>query len=142
MQTIIIKLDSRKLKNPDLDIRYTLPEHIEKYTNGKITDNGYDYITNTELGIWLETENSSETFSDVIEIMKKETFHDNDLCESAEVYISTKENAELNECKKVYPVEISDYLTEKFKRKVALMNGMLCETGGKFHENIADYINN
>ncbi|MDE6500923.1 MAG: hypothetical protein K2L10_02420 [Ruminococcus sp.] len=102
MQTIIIKLDSRKMKNPDLDIRYILPERIEKITSGRITDNGYDYITDTELGIWLATENSSETFSDIIGIIKKEMFCNNDLSESAEVYISPKENAEFNECTQVY----------------------------------------
>ncbi|MDE6833344.1 MAG: hypothetical protein K2J39_03715 [Ruminococcus sp.] len=105
MQTIVIKLNSRKMKNPDLNIRYTLPERIEKITSGRITDNGYDYITDTELGIWLATENSSETFSDVIEIIKKETFCNNNLCESAEIYISPKENAELNECTQVYPAK-------------------------------------
>ncbi|MDE6678537.1 MAG: hypothetical protein K2K02_05805 [Ruminococcus sp.] len=102
MQTIVIKLDSRKMKNPDLDIRYILPERIEKITSGRITDNGYDYITDTELGIWLATENSSETFSDVIGIINKEMFCNNDLSESAEVYISPKENAEFNECTQVY----------------------------------------
>lgn len=105
MQTIVIKLDSRKMKNPDLDIRYILPERIEKITSGRITDNGYDYITDTELGIWLETENSSETFSDVIGIIKKEMFCNNDLSESAEVYISPKENAEFNKCTQVYPAK-------------------------------------
>ena len=98
MQTIIIKLDSRKMKNPDLDIRYTLPERIEKITSGRITNNGYDYITNYELGIWLETENAHEMFPTVTEIIQ----NDNNL-KSAEVYISDMENAELNECKKVYP---------------------------------------
>ena len=99
MQTIIIKLDSRKLKNPDLDIRYSLPDYIEKYTDGKITDNGYDYITDYELGIWLETENSEELFSAVIEIIK----NDSNLSESAEIYISREENADFEKCIKVYP---------------------------------------
>lgn len=56
MQTIIIKLDSRKMINPDLDIRYTLPDRLEKITSGRISDNGYDYISKYELGIWLETD--------------------------------------------------------------------------------------
>ena len=56
MQTIIIVLDSKKMNNPDLDIRYVLPDRIEEYSNGLIRDNGYDYISNNELGIWLETE--------------------------------------------------------------------------------------
>lgn len=96
MQTIIIKLDSRKMENPDLDIRYTLPDRLEKITG--IYDNGYDYISNTELGIWLETENAEKMFSVVAEIIR----NDSNL-KSAEIYISDNENAGLNECKKVYP---------------------------------------
>ncbi len=101
MQTIVITLDSRKMENPDLDIRYALPDKLEKITSGRITDNGYDYITDTILGIWLATENAEEIFSVVTDIVEK----DSNL-RFAEVYISDKENAELNECKKVYPTEI------------------------------------
>lgn len=96
MQTIIIKLDSCKMENPDLDIRYTLPDRLEKITG--IYDNGYDYITENELGIWLETENAEKMFSVVAEIIG----NDSNL-KSSEIYISDNENAELNECKKVYP---------------------------------------
>ena len=31
MQTIIIVLDAQKMTNPDLDIRYILPDRIEEY---------------------------------------------------------------------------------------------------------------
>lgn len=33
METIIIKLDSKKLENPDLDMRYDLPDRIAEYTD-------------------------------------------------------------------------------------------------------------
>ena len=56
MHTIVIVLDAVKMENPDLDIRYTLPERIEEYTNNQVNDNGYDYLSDTELGLWLETE--------------------------------------------------------------------------------------
>ena len=42
MSTIIIKMDSQKLIHPNLDMRYTIPDYIQEYTKGKITDNGYD----------------------------------------------------------------------------------------------------
>lgn len=98
MQTIIVLLDSQKMKNPDLDIRYTLPDSLEKITSGRITDNGYDYITGTVIGIWLATENAKEMFPVVTGLVK----NDSNL-KSAEVYISDTENAEINECRKVYP---------------------------------------
>ena len=44
MQTIIILLDPSKLVNPDLDLRYKIPDCIEEVTDGRIQDNGYDYI--------------------------------------------------------------------------------------------------
>ena len=37
MQTILILLDSEKMENPDLDIRYLLPDRIDEYTDGQIS---------------------------------------------------------------------------------------------------------
>ena len=47
-------------KNPDLDIRYILPERIEEITKGLVKDNGYDYLTDNSMGIWLDTDNEKE----------------------------------------------------------------------------------
>ena len=103
MQTIIITLDSRKMDNPDLDIRYILPDMIDEYTDGQITDNGFDYITGDIMGIWLETENASENVDKVISLIESEEILDNDLSRAAEVFISEEECAELEQCKRVYP---------------------------------------
>ena len=62
MQTIIITLDPEKLDNPDLDLRYTLPEQLEQWTHGADTDTGYDYLDDQLLGIWLETESAEEAY--------------------------------------------------------------------------------
>lgn len=103
MQTIIITLDSRKMDNPDLDIRYILPDRIDEYTDGQITDNGFDYITGDIMGIWLETENASENVDKVISLIESEEILDNDLSRAAEVFISEEECAELEQCKRLYP---------------------------------------
>ncbi len=103
MQTIIITLDSRKMDNPDLDIRYILPDRIDEYTDGQIKDNGFDYITGDIMGIWLETENASENVDKVISLIESEEILDNDLSMAAEVFISEEECAELEQCKRVYP---------------------------------------
>ena len=42
MQTIVIVLNAAKMTNPDLDIRYALPDRIQEFTNNEIQDNGYD----------------------------------------------------------------------------------------------------
>ena len=101
MQTIIITLDSRKMDNPDLDIRYILPDRIDEYTDGQITDNGFDYITGDIMGIWLETENAYENVDKVISLIESEEILDNDLSRAAEVFISEEECAELEQCKRV-----------------------------------------
>ena len=104
METIIIKLDSKKMKNPDLDMRYDLPKRIEEYTDNQITDNGYDYISNTELGLWLETDNAEKNAELIIQLLSAETFLDNDLSDIAEIYISDEECAEIENCRKIYPI--------------------------------------
>ena len=101
MQTIIITLDSRKMDNPDLDIRYILPDRIDEYTDGQITDNGFDYITGDIMGIWLETENAYENVDKVISLIESDDILDNDLSRAAEVFISEEECAELEQCKRV-----------------------------------------
>lgn len=110
MQTILIVLNSEKLENPDLDIRYELPDKLERYTNNEIYDNGYDHLTDTELGIWLETQSAKENYGKVMEFFNEHMVCGNDLSGTAKVYISEKEAAQLEECTLVYDGEaiISD----------------------------------
>jgi hypothetical protein len=43
MEKLVLKLDAAKLKNPDLDLRYVIPDLLTECSNGNIKDNGYDY---------------------------------------------------------------------------------------------------
>ena len=78
MQTIIVLLDPTKLKNPDLDLRYNIPDRIEEVSDGSIEDNGYDYIEignrDDILGIWLETESAYENYPVIVKLFKEEKF--------------------------------------------------------------------
>ncbi len=103
MQTILIVLDSEKMDNPDLDIRYLLPDRIQEYTDGQIVDNGYDYLNSDEMGIWLDTDDAAQNVEKVIELIKSEQILDNDLSRVAEIYISEEDCATLDQCRKVYP---------------------------------------
>ena len=103
MQTIGIVLDPGKMSNPDLDIRYDLPERIEEYTDGKVKENAYDYLPDERMVIWLDTEDAQKNVVDVIQLISSEMILDNDLTEAAEIYISTLEQAELDQCTKVFP---------------------------------------
>ncbi len=103
MQTIIIKLDSEKLINADLDMRYKVPDYIETYTDGVITDNGYDYVneSGTELAIWLDTKDAAAQVQNVIHCLKTKRFCGNDLSQTAQIYISEQDCAELEKCTEV-----------------------------------------
>lgn len=105
METILIVLDSKKLENPDLDIIYDLPTKLERYTNNEIYDNGYDYLTNTEIGIWLATKSAKEAYNKLIEFLENHMLCGNDLTATAKIYLSDKEAAPLEECSLVYDGE-------------------------------------
>lgn len=103
METVLIQLDAGKLKNPDLDIRYALPERIEEYTGGAVSDNGYDFINGHVLGIWLSAADAEQAAEAVIRLLQTETFLDNDLSAAAEVWISEEDSAAPEQCRKIYP---------------------------------------
>ncbi len=102
METILIILDSKKLENPDLDIVYALPDKLEEYTHNEIYDNGYDYLTNTEIGIWLATKSAKAGYNKVIEFLENHMVCGNNLLQTAKIYLSSNESAELEECTLIY----------------------------------------
>lgn len=105
MSAIIISMDSRKMENPDLDIRYTLPDRIEEWSQGAVQDNGYDYVDEEGhiLAVWLETEDAEGWWPKVVELLKTEQFCENDLSRSALVLISEESGAEFKKCRQVWP---------------------------------------
>ena len=105
MQTIIITLNPEHMDNPDLDIRYLLPDRIDEFTDGAVTDNGYDYLDNDIMGLWLETEDAAGNVEKIIELIESEEVLENDLSKAACVYISEEDCASLDQCKKVYPAD-------------------------------------
>ncbi len=112
MQTIVIALNPGKLENPDLDLRYAIPDRIEEVTKKAVQDNGYDYIDAPEgqpgplLGLWLETEDAAANWPKILRLFQDERFLENDLSQSAEIYISPKETEKLENCTRVYPTDI------------------------------------
>lgn len=105
MQSIVISMDSRRMENPDLDIRYTLPDRIEEWSEGAVQDNGYDYVDEEGhiLAVWLKTEDAEGWWPKILELLKTEKFEDNDLSQSAQVLVSAKPNAPLDQCRPVWP---------------------------------------
>ena len=105
MQTIIISMDSRKMKNPDLDIRYLLPDRIEEWSGGAVNDDGYEYVDEEGhiLAVWLETEDAEGWWPKVVELLETERFCENDLSETALVLVSQEAAARIEQCRQVYP---------------------------------------
>ena len=105
MSAIIISMDSRKMENPDLDIRYTLPDRIEEWSQGAVQDNGYDYVDEKGhiLAVWLKTEDAEGWWPKIVELLKTEKFCENDLSRSALVLISEESGAEFEKCRQVWP---------------------------------------
>lgn len=103
MQTIIVTLNLDKMDNPDLDIRYVLPDRIDEYTEGEVTDNGYDYLDGDIMGLWLETNDAAGNVEKVIRLIESEEILGNDLSKAAQVFISEEACAELDQCRKVFP---------------------------------------
>lgn len=105
MAAIVISMDSRKMANPDLDIRYLLPDRVEEWSEGAVTDDGYDYVDEQGhiLAVWLETEDVEGWWPKIVELLKAEQFMDNDLSQSALVLISEESGAEYDQCRQVWP---------------------------------------
>ena len=113
MPTIVISMDSRKMENPDLDIRYLLPDRIDEWSEGAVSDDGYEYIDEEGhiLGVWLDTEDAEGWWPRIVELLKTEQFCENDLSQSAQVLISEKSGAEFEHCRQVWPEESKECLS-------------------------------
>ena len=55
-----ITLDPTKLSNPDADLRYLIPDKVSAISDGKISDNGYDYDEEDRMIICLASTDLSE----------------------------------------------------------------------------------
>ncbi len=97
MGRIVIKLNPATLENPDLDLRYDVPEKIVELTDGRIESIGYDYLDDgfDSMAIFMKSDTAKEDLNVVCEILKTHTFCDNQLYESAEIYFSDKTDEEL-----------------------------------------------
>ena len=106
MQTIIVKLDIKKLTNVDLGISDRIVERAEKASGGAVSDGDYGYFSpDGSAAVWLGSENAAEGAQLLAELFGTEKFCGNDLTAAAEIYISEQEHALLFDCTRVYPAE-------------------------------------
>src|SRR5215813_3752830 len=100
MTSIVIKLSSRTLPNPDLDLRYVIPDLLKERSAGIIRDDGYDYGSNdsSNLYLFLTTDNLDKAVACITEVVDHETVLDNRLADHVVVAIREGESFKV-----VYP---------------------------------------
>lgn len=50
---LVISLDPGSLANPDLDLRYEVPDLLVRESKGAFSDNGYDYTEDQHMKLFL-----------------------------------------------------------------------------------------
>lgn len=105
MGSIAIKLNPSKLENPDLDLRYIIPEKIEELTNKKVMDDGYDYLDDEahSMVIFLLSDNPENDVKVVLEIFKNEDFLGNRIYDTGVVAIEKANGYEV-----IYPEQYDE----------------------------------
>ncbi len=51
---LVITLDPDTLPNPDLDLRYELPDMLEELSAGRLKNDGYEYTAGDAMEVYLE----------------------------------------------------------------------------------------
>jgi hypothetical protein len=99
MGTIVIKLVAEALANPDLDIRYALPDLLVERSGGVVRDDGYDYASDgAALLIFLRADRTEEAVASVIDVIENVHVLGNDLRSAAAVTVEDAGRSEV-----VYP---------------------------------------
>jgi hypothetical protein len=106
MKYIRIKIAPERLDNPDLDIRYVLPDLIVENSEKFISSVGYDYLTdesNTML-LYFETADFDLAFKRIMEVIETKQVLDNDLKNAVEIEVGEVESEALLESGKYQSV--------------------------------------
>jgi hypothetical protein len=103
MPTVVVRLDPRRLKNPDVDIRYILPDLLAERSSGIISDDGYDYVGERSLLVlFLETSDIALAVACVLDTVQNVRVLGNDLRQAAVVAVERDGRHEV-----VYPPDFA-----------------------------------
>ncbi len=94
MHTIILKLNPEELANPDLDLRYLLPDLLVERSGEMIKDDGYDYARdgyyrpgNAPLLLFLKTSDLEAALKCIFDVVENTPVLGNDLRKSVIVAV-------------------------------------------------------
>jgi hypothetical protein len=91
----LIRLDPRRMENPDTDLRYVVPDRLVEVSSGILMDSGFDYEEGTDaMLIYLSTDNLDAALPFVIELLENEIIYENQLADSAKVGTSPLDQTE------------------------------------------------
>ena len=104
MATIVIRIDPEALDDPDLDLRYEIPDLLEQRSGGQLSDRGYTHESDTDaLLLFLAASDLSTALPHVITLLENDRLHGNDLATAALVGTSPHELHEVEELAVAYP---------------------------------------
>ena len=88
MATVVVRLDPRRLGNPDADLRYRLPDLLAERSAGVITDDGYDYVGDGPLLVlFLRAARLEPALACVLDVIENVPVLGNDLRPAAAVAV-------------------------------------------------------
>lgn len=90
MAQIKFELDPAKMANPDLDIRYRLPDQLAALPESTMTDNGYDYSDDEppKLVVFVRSEMPDADVKRAIRFLASNTLLENSILDAATISIS------------------------------------------------------
>lgn len=90
MGHIAIRLNAATLENPDLDLRYCIPDLLAEASCGSVQDDGYDYSETdaSALTVYLRSDDPDKDVHCVIETLAKNEVCGNWLLPSAVIGVS------------------------------------------------------
>jgi hypothetical protein len=79
MAQIVIEVDPAQLDDPDLDIRYDLPELIEAASAGNVDSDGYDFDEDDRLHVYLTADDLVAALRVIGQVLSSSLVGGNDL---------------------------------------------------------------
>lgn len=97
MISLVLTLDPRELKNPDLDLRYVVPDMLTAQSHANINDNGFDYEDREGdsaplMAIFLTANDLNSARSTITNFVLHERVLENDLSQAAMLYLEEEGN--------------------------------------------------
>jgi hypothetical protein len=106
-RTIIVRLEPTKLDNPDLDLRYAIPDEIAERSGGLIESEGYGYAEGSDLLLlFLGTADLKPALDCVLDVIVNVRLLENDLRKGTVVAVETGEGDRV-----VYPPDFAGTFT-------------------------------